>query len=71
MLPLVGVASEHSHVVRGVVCRLRQDMIHIVHQREETTLRTMVGQDLLHLFQSGHLTNQTLSSVHRWCVEMP
>lgn len=44
VLPLVGVASEHSQVVRGVVCRLRQDMIHIVHEKENITLRTMVGR---------------------------
>lgn len=41
-LPLVGVASQHSRVVEGVVCRLRHDMVHIVHQNKDTTLRTVV-----------------------------
>ena len=42
-LPVVGVAMEHSDVLRGVVCRLAPDMVHCVHQNKTRSLRTAVS----------------------------
>ena len=42
-LPLVGVASQHSRVVEGVVCKLRHNMVNTVQHSEDTALRTIVS----------------------------
>ena len=41
-LKLVGVASQHSRVEVGVVCKLKEEMVEIVCRNECSSLRTII-----------------------------
>ena len=57
-LQVVGVASHHSHVVGGVVCRLDDDVVTIVHGNKDTALPTIVSISLGQSINSGHIHEQ-------------
>ena len=68
-LQTVGVATEHSRVERGVVCRLPREMLEIVRWKRSSTLRTVVlcGAATETFTHRGTKRDVKISSVLRSC----
>ena len=69
LLQLVGVASHHSRVEVGVVCKLNQDMVQIVHRNKCSTLRSIIllGDATETYTHQGLKKDVKISSVVRSC----
>ena len=68
-LQVVGVASQHSRVEGGVVCRLRQEMVGAVRRSEHSTLRVVVmhGDATENYTHRGTTRDVKISPVFRSC----